>query len=374
MDGTNDMKILFVIDNLGSGGAQRQMVTLASGLKQKGYEVAIFTYFPQNFFEKALSDSSIPVINEPKNDKLGLNIFYKLSRIIKEGKYDIGIAYLKAPNIYLSIAAKLSGTPIKIITSERTRTNFNRSSIVNNIRGWCHFIADAVVFNSYHEKNNWLQKFPYLEKKSITIYNGVETSLFVPSANHFKRSSSLIGVGTLGPDKHIHILIEAIYKLKTEGIIINVDWYGKYVTSNKAYHAYYLKLYKMVTELNLSEQWRWYAPHKKIHEVLPQYDALIHPSILEGLPNVPCEALSCSLPIILSDTLDHPNLVGDNLRGLLFSPGDPTDLSKKIKEFYSMTDEQISSMKEKCRQYSLKELSLEEFIKNYQHLISTLNK
>ena len=372
MDGTNDMKILFVIDNLGSGGAQRQMVTLASGLKQKGYEVAIFTYFPQNFFETALLESSIPVINVPKKGKLGLNIFYKLSKIIKEGKYDIGIAYMKTPNIYLSIAAKLSGTPIKIITSERTRTDLGGFNFINNIRGWCHSTADAVVFNSYHEKNNWLLKFPQLKKKSSTIYNGVDTLLFARDPKHFKRSNKLIGVGTLGPNKHIHILIEAIYKLKTEGILINVDWYGKYITSHKLYHAYYQKIHKMVIELNLSEQWRWCAPHKKIHEMLPGYDALIHPSILEGLPNAPCEALSCALPIIISNTLDHPNLVGNNSRGLLFTPGDSTDLSKKIKDFYSMTDEQISLMKEKCRQYSLDELGLERFIQNYQHLISDI--
>lgn len=33
------MKILCVIDSLGSGGAQRQLVSLAKGFKEKGNEV-----------------------------------------------------------------------------------------------------------------------------------------------------------------------------------------------------------------------------------------------------------------------------------------------------------------------------------------------
>ena len=38
------MKILIVIDTLGSGGAQKLKVKLAKGLKKKGYEVEFFIY------------------------------------------------------------------------------------------------------------------------------------------------------------------------------------------------------------------------------------------------------------------------------------------------------------------------------------------
>ena len=51
VDLAQPMKILCVIDSLGSGGAQRQMVNLARGFKSKGYDVEMLIYYPQlNFF------------------------------------------------------------------------------------------------------------------------------------------------------------------------------------------------------------------------------------------------------------------------------------------------------------------------------------
>ena len=39
------MRILCVIDSLGSGGAQRQMVNLAVGFKSKGHQVVVWFDF-----------------------------------------------------------------------------------------------------------------------------------------------------------------------------------------------------------------------------------------------------------------------------------------------------------------------------------------
>ena len=44
------MRLLFFIDNLGSGGAQRQMVALGILFRQSGHEVSFLTYHPANFF------------------------------------------------------------------------------------------------------------------------------------------------------------------------------------------------------------------------------------------------------------------------------------------------------------------------------------
>ena len=45
------MKLLLFIDNLGSGGAQRQLIGLAVMLKQYGYEVKVCTYYPHDFYK-----------------------------------------------------------------------------------------------------------------------------------------------------------------------------------------------------------------------------------------------------------------------------------------------------------------------------------
>lgn len=53
------MKLLFLIDSLGSGGAQRQMVTIAPLLKQQGMDVEILCYYQDTFFIEQLNIADI---------------------------------------------------------------------------------------------------------------------------------------------------------------------------------------------------------------------------------------------------------------------------------------------------------------------------
>ena len=46
------MKSIFIIDTLGSGGAQKQLVNIAIGLTKSGSEVDIFVYnYRDNFLD-----------------------------------------------------------------------------------------------------------------------------------------------------------------------------------------------------------------------------------------------------------------------------------------------------------------------------------
>lgn len=43
-------KVLCLIDTLGMGGAERQMIGLALFLKEKGYHVDLVTYYDHDFY------------------------------------------------------------------------------------------------------------------------------------------------------------------------------------------------------------------------------------------------------------------------------------------------------------------------------------
>ena len=55
------MKILCFIDSLGAGGAQRQLVELAKGFKEKGHEVEFLIYHHIIFFGSQLKEQNIPI-------------------------------------------------------------------------------------------------------------------------------------------------------------------------------------------------------------------------------------------------------------------------------------------------------------------------
>ena len=53
------MKVLCLIDGLGSGGAQRQLVGLASLLKKEGYDVLVVYYHGDHFFVPFLKEKGV---------------------------------------------------------------------------------------------------------------------------------------------------------------------------------------------------------------------------------------------------------------------------------------------------------------------------
>lgn len=52
-------RVLLVTENLGSGGAERQLVGLAVFLQEKGFVVKVATYYKNQFFEPFLRKNKV---------------------------------------------------------------------------------------------------------------------------------------------------------------------------------------------------------------------------------------------------------------------------------------------------------------------------
>ena len=86
------MKILCVIDSLGSGGAQRQIVTLSSLFKEWGLDVSILIYHNDNFFKKDIVDKGISIHYCAGNNHF-CRIF-QVRKFIRTNAFDAVISFL----------------------------------------------------------------------------------------------------------------------------------------------------------------------------------------------------------------------------------------------------------------------------------------
>lgn len=59
-------------------------------------------------------------------------------------------------------------------------------------------------------------------------------------------------------------------------------------------------------------------------------DILVLPSLMEGLPIVLMEAMALGVPVVASRIAGIPELIAENVEGLLFTPADWNDLREKI--------------------------------------------
>ena len=105
-----------------------------------------------------------------------------------------------------------------------------------------------------------------------------------------------------------------------------------------------------------------------IHQVLAEHDALIHPSLFEGMPNVICESLAAGKPVLASNVSDNGRLVKEGERGFLFDPNNPSSITSSIKQLSDLPSERWLGISENCRNYSEETLSMNKLVSQYEDL------
>ena len=266
------MKILCVIDCLGSGGAQRQLVNLAIAFKEKGHEVSFLVYHSVPFYYETLNEHGIPVVEvlEPNYFKRLL----KMRKKIRAGSYDSVLSFLEAANFI----ATVSGFPFRkwrLVVGERSANPAILKSFKLRFFRFFHLFADAVVANS-HENIKLVKKVnPLLsDKKLHVIYNLIDFEKWQPKPKSyvFRKDDkfNLIVVASHQYLKNLNGLVEAVNLLsdkEKQQLIIN--WYGGERPDNSKSEAL-----QKIEKYGLSDNFNFHEPTMDIAIKVNEADAL----------------------------------------------------------------------------------------------------
>jgi glycosyltransferase involved in cell wall biosynthesis len=364
------MKILCVIDSLGSGGSQRQMVNLACGLKAKGHSVELLVYFPDlRFFRAEIDAAGILVHGVSKGKGFSFKVLSRLMVLLRTRRYEGVISFLTTPNIYCELA-KLTNPATRLIVSERSSNAGDGTPLLAFTRRLLHLAANSVVTNSETHRY-WLSKFPWLRNKTKTIYNGyVMPSLpFRQMANHKHEFRYLI-IGRVNAGKNGLQLINAlIFFERKHGRSPIISWAGRRETD--AGSIAYVEEMEVLLLQNpaILANWHWLGERRDVLELLATHDALLHPSLHEGLPNVVCEALSAGIPVIVSNVCDHPLLVEEGVRGFLCDPLSVESICAAIERFENLNYQDRRRMGLNARTYAEENLTIERMVRDFESLL-----
>ncbi len=362
------MRLLFVIDSLGSGGAQRQMTTLATGLKARGHRVEFFIYHPQyDHFRSELDQAEIPVHAIEKQRRFEISIPLALRTQIQSQSYDAVLAYLRTPNVYASLA-KLLGSRTPLIVSERSADLADRPV---TWRVWArrqlHRIADHVVVNSHHQRQRMERDLPWIKPKISTIVNGIDLDTFAPSSTQ-KADNILLAVGRVSAEKNPVALAQALVQLKEANAPLpTIRWAGR--IPDKASNSPFATINAILEAHELTDHWEWLGVRKDVPSLLATASALIHPSLREGFPNVICEAMATETPVLASNIGDHAWLLSEN-RGLVFDPKSPTAIADTLQTFFTLSQTEKASMGANARSFAAQQLSTDQLVSSYETLFA----
>lgn len=355
-------KVLCLIDSLTGGGAQRQMVGLASCLKECGYDVILATYFDICFYSHELQTKEIKHIYLNKASNTKTRLWY-ISRYIHRIKPDIVISYLETPSICACIA-KIFNRKFKLIVSERNTTL--HTDIKERIRFNLFRLADYIVPNSYSQEHYIKHTFPFLSKNVATIPNFVDLNYFAPPVKHQEREIPEVMIAaSIWPSKNTLGFIDAVDSLKAKGYRFHITWYGLNV-KNKGYCD---KCQEKIERLGLKEFIELKEKTNQIKDCYQNADYFCLPSFYEGTPNVICEAMACGLPVACSDVCDNSKYIIEGENGVLFNPKETSSTVAAFERLFALSDEGYSHHCQRSRELAVQKLSKDNFIKSYIKLI-----
>ena len=337
------MKILFLIDSLGSGGAQRQVVTLSRYLTDRGHDVSILVYAEGDFFEPQVRENGVRVI------KLSATNYFKriwaVRKAIRQGGYNAVISFLDTPNFLNNLSAISRHRKWKVITSERSNKEEMMRSRRGRIFGWFQRYSDALVCNSHNAEAMWLRYYPQYEDKLHTIYNAVEVSHcdkhYIPRRNG---KLHLVVAASYQYLKNPIRLIRAVALMdpSLQGQL-RVDWYGRLYGSNLEKDLAYQESLTLIRKQRLSDIIHLHEPTTEIHSKMKEADFVGLFSQLEGLPNVICEGMSLSKPIIMSRVSDY-NILVDKHNGFLCDWDNELSIKEALEKALQLTVDEVLDM------------------------------
>lgn len=356
------MKVLCLIDSIGAGGAQRQLVGLAAMLKDKGYDVLVVYYHNDHFFSSFLNTKGVSHRYVEGAD----NIWKKLRgvlQIVDSFVPDTIISYLGGANM-LACLMRLLGRKFNLIVSERSLTQ--RLSLKTRIKFVLYSYSDYIVPNSYTESIFICNNFPFLKKKVVTITNYVDIERFTTHCKTEKEDNNLrlLCVGSIRKVKNTLRLISAVKLVIDSGNNIHVCWFGAPLEKE-----YYEKCLLKIRELGMQDIFCFYPPIVDIQNEYLKADLFCLPSLYEGFPNVLCEAMTCGLPVIAGKVSDNAYILGKNNGVFLFNPYSVEEIAKCIVRFQNLPLEERIQVGQKNRKNALKKFSKEYFVEQYMKLI-----
>lgn len=337
------MRILFYINAIHQGGAERVIVNLANQFSEKGDEVTLVTSF-EDYWEYPVSDNVVRYSFEQRDFKkegfLRQNIKWTLNlrNVIKKYNPDVVISFMAEPNFRTILASV--GLKAKRIISVRNDPNKEYPNFVYRILAkLLYLFADGIVFQTEDAKK-WFSAV--IQKKSEIIYNQVDQKFYTCSNSEEKKG--IVTCGRLVEQKNQAMLVEAFSKI-ADVIDENLYIYGEGELRDN--------LEKQIRESELEDRVFLPGDIKNVEEMLSKAALFVLPSDYEGMPNALMEAMAVGVPCISTDCpCGGPLMLFENNREALVSVGDADEMADRMKAFL-LNKQKSKEIGAKMKEYSL---------------------
>jgi glycosyltransferase involved in cell wall biosynthesis len=332
------VKVILLCRSLSVGGTERQLVTLAKGLRQHGIEIRVAVFYGGGVLENDLRDSGVEIIDLRKSRRWDLlAFFFRTVRIIRVLKPEIVYGFLAPANALATIVGWFIPKTRVVWGVRAAYVDLHRYDWVSRAtyrleRLFAHF-ADLIICNSQAGlKYAAAHGFP---KRTLrVVVNGIDTSKFRPDDSARTRIREEFGIGR---SEHLVGLVARLDPMKDHetflraaAMLARSDSSCRFVCVGDGPETYKLQLKRLAADLELECRLIWCGARNDMPDVFNALDIACSSSYGEGFSNVIAEAMACGIPCVVTDVGDSASIVAGN--GIVVPPRVPSALCEGMRQ------------------------------------------
>ena len=313
-------KILFLMDTLSAGGAEKVLRTLVNNMDQGKFDITVQTLDAADPGEYLVPGIRYKAINRCKT-ALGKKLFSYWVRLCAElkwlyplyirGDYDIEVAYLECgPTKFLAGSTNKKARKIAWVHCDLALKE-GMSAQTEKLKKY-YQCYDKVVCVSENVRDSFRRMFGDVPE-SLVLHNVNDEADILKKAEAFavsRRSvADLVAVGRLAEQKGFDRLIEACAMLKKDGMDFHLRILGE-GPERAALDA-------QICREGMEDCVELMGQQSNPYPYIKQADVLVCSSRYEGLSTVVTEALILGKPVVTTPCTGMGELLGDSEFGLI---------------------------------------------------------
>ena len=374
------IKILHVITHLPIGGAQDNTLYTVELLDKEKYDISLCCNLDGELVERAKKIEAIKLFDIPflcreVSPYRDIRAFLSLYKLFKEEDFTIIHTHSSKAGLLARLAAVLNKTPIVIHTIHGFAFNDFMNIFKKNFFIYLEKLlakwTDVLITVSNLNKKKIIDLNIAQENKIKNIYSGIDLSLFTNKKNDdFRKELNL---------QNNHLLLGSVGRLSDQkDPITMIEAFG--IISKPFPNAHLAlvgdgelkgKILEKIDQLKLDGKVHLTGNKNNPWSVYHSMDLFIMSSIYEGLGRSITEALSCGVPVVCTDVEGVPEIVRDNITGILVPPKDSNKLADGITRTLNEM-ETAKKMAEEGRRFVKDNFDVNKMVNDIDSLYNTL--
>ena len=294
------IRILHTIDTTGPGGAETVFVHLATRLDPAQFTSMAAIRGP-GWVCDALRQHGVEPLFVQSQGAFNVRYLMELVRIVRAYKIDVIQSHLLGSALYASIVGLLCRIPVIstihgfVDTSDSERLMWLKRLLIN-------LGSRKIVFVSNRLREHYVHHLGFSARKSVTIYNGVDTLVFNPKKDDSIRKELGIGpehivigaVGNIRPAKGYDLF------LKAARLVHDQHPECRFVVAGQGAGLLYQSLFQLRDDLGLQDVFFFIGFRPDAATVYNNFDIFVLPSTSEGFSLSTIEAIACGVQIVVT--------------------------------------------------------------------------